>query len=171
MGIDNDTKLTIMNIRERLMEYYKGTCVENMTVSGNVVVLKDYRLMGTQHLYERQLLELENKHVMLIGRTKIFTLTNHPKKLVFYSCLDRSPQLREVKKEVEQFMHDYLGGVEVSYIKRTVAEKDDTELMKQTRLQEDEDMSMYRNVDLYIRRMTSASIQFRHGINIEGNPF
>lgn len=135
-SIDNDTKLTIMNIRERLMDYFKGTCVERMTASGNVMLVKDYRISSEQHQYVRLAIQDENKHIMVIGHTKIFTLTNAPKKIVFYSCLDRSPQLREVKKEIEQFMHDFLGGVEVSYIKRKQAEKDDSELMKQTRLQE-----------------------------------
>jgi hypothetical protein len=165
MGLDNDTMLTIMNIRERLMEYYKGTCVEHMTVSGNIAVIKDYNLLPSQHLYERQLLELENKRVMLIGRTKIFTLTNHPKKIVFYSCLDRSPQLREVKKEIEQFMHDFLGGVEVSYIKRTVAEKDDSELMKQTRLQDPNDGYIIPPsiADYFIR--ARPAVQWTTGLN------
>lgn len=139
-SIDTDTKLTIMNIRERIMEYFKGTCVENMTVSGNVALVKDYRISSSQHQYERLNLASENRHVMLIGQTKVFTLTQAPKKVVFYSCLDRSPQLRQVKEEITAFMHDFLGGVEVSYIKRKQEEKDDTELMKQTRLYEDRPM-------------------------------
>lgn len=135
-SIENSTKLTIMNIRERLMDYFKGTCVERMTQSGNVMLVKDYRISSDQHQYVRLAIQDENKHIMVIGNTKVFTLTNAPKKIVFYSCLDRSPQLREVKKEIERFMHDFLGGVEVSYIKRKQEERDDSELMKQTRLQE-----------------------------------
>lgn len=156
-SIDNDTKLTTMNIRERLMDYFNGTCVERMTQSGNVMLVKDYRISSEQHQYVRLALQDKNKHIMVIGHTKVFTLTNAPKKIVFYSCLDRSPQLREVKREIEQFMHDFLGGVEVSYIKRKQAEKDDSELMKQTRLQEASDnITRPSMIDYFINARPSA---------------
>lgn len=146
MGIDNSTRLTIMAIREILMQYFKGTCVEIMTSSANVQLIRDWSNQGTSHQYERLANEANNKCVLRCGGVKLFTLSSTPKKIVFYSCLDRSPQLREVKKEIAEFMHDFLGAVDVSYIHKDVTEQDDSELMKLTILRDDEEERAYQEM-------------------------
>lgn len=144
--IDTDIKVTVMHIRELLMSYYKGTCVENMTTSGVIAMFRDRDHSGG-HLYERLNADAQDKKIMAIGDAKIFTLTKVPNKLVFYSCLDRSPQFRTIKDEITKFMSDYLGGVELSYIKRKQTERDDSELMKMTRLYEKDDRPKRRFTD------------------------
>lgn len=148
--IDNSTRLTIMAIRESLMRYFKGTCVEDMTQSANVRLRKDWTTQGTSHQYERLALEANNKCVLYCGDLKLFTVSSAPKKIVFYSCLDRSPQLREVKKEIAEFMHDFLGAVDVSYIHKDVTETDDSGLMKLTILRDKEQEQAYQEM-AYIR--------------------
>lgn len=157
---------TVMNIREALMGYYKGTCVDTLTTSGNIRLVKDYRISGRQHLYERRELELADKNILLIGDLKIFTLTHNPNKLVFYSVLDRSPQLLEVKKGIEAFVDEFLMGVEKVYITKPKADVtklvDDTELVSQTRIRTTEEQkqhNQYLSYEQMITRITPLQMR------------
>ena len=167
-----DITATVMNIREALMGYYKGTCVEKLTLSGNIRLVRDYQIRGSQHLYERRELELADKNILLIGNLRVFTLTHNPNKLVFYSALDRSPQLMEVKKGIEAFVDEFLMGVEKVYITKPKADVtklvDDTELVSQTRVrtQEDNQTFNHRMLDFFDRdlAMTMTNIRTRPAV-------
>lgn len=156
--IDNDITTVVMNIRELLMNYYKGSCVNSITSSGNIRIVKDFNINRQQHLYERRELELVNKSILLIGDLRIFTLTHNPNKIVFYSTLERSPQLLGVRKGIETFMNEFLMGVEKVYINRPRADVtkiiDDTKLLGMTRIRTQEDK---QNLDLRMSRYFFSS--------------
>lgn len=146
--------LTVMNIRELLMGYFKGSCVDKLTSSGNINLIKDYRYTSQQHLYERRELELQDKSILVLGDLKLFTLYKNPNKLVFYSILERSKELKEVKTGIETFMDEFLAGVEKVYITKPKADVtkiiDDSELVAQTRPRTAED-SQANSIDVRLR--------------------
>lgn len=104
---------TTMAIREELMRYFKGSCVERVVENNalRLINLADFRERSYQ--YQRRQLETQQPMLMQLGNVPLMTLQHAPEKVTFH-CLtfERSPQLREIKKEVEKFLDKYLMGIE-----------------------------------------------------------
>lgn len=113
----NDNRLvetTIMAIREQLMEYFKGTCIERFTTESNIT-LRGSNYIG-RHNYEREDYERRRPCEVLIADVPIMTLKKSADEIVFYDkILGRSPQFRKVKKELELFLKRYLQAIEVKH--------------------------------------------------------
>jgi hypothetical protein len=105
---------TVMAIREHLMEYFKGTCVERMTTNTNVAM---QGIEGNaQYQYERIIHNNQNPKLLKIGQVPIAKVHKASDTIViFTSVLDRSRQLRQVRRMLEEFMDDYLAGVIKEY--------------------------------------------------------
>jgi hypothetical protein len=109
---------TIMAIREVLMEYFKGTCVQRMTDSQVFLAVP-----STYAEYQYQRIELQNKqprNLMLSGFS-LLEVSKLPDTVTLnVKVFDRSPQLREVYAGVKEFLDKYLVGVEVVFNERGV---------------------------------------------------
>lgn len=126
---DMGLQATVMAIREEMMNYFKGTCVDRVTANRNVRLT---RLPSDRLPYQYQRLELERKRItgLYVADTLLFTLQLEPDRVLFGKELDRSPQLREVKKAVDKFMERYLAGVNRDYYDGTPPQEvDDSELL------------------------------------------
>lgn len=111
-GIEVQT--TVMAIREELMNYFKGTCVERVTTDRNIRTVGLGATRG--YYYLRRQTENESPRLLLIGDVPIATLRLSPDRVTFHrGSLSRSKQLREVYALLEEFMHDYLAGVGKEY--------------------------------------------------------
>ena len=110
---------TIMAIRERLMEYYKGTCVERFTEDSNIYINElPYR---GNHNYQRDEFMRTMPSELFIGNLPILAIKKNPDEITFYdNILGRSPQLRQVKQELERFVEKYLGAIETKHDERGV---------------------------------------------------
>lgn len=114
-------QLTTMAIRERLMEYFKGTCVEQFTENSNIRIRSRIRDGSASYQYLRREQENRQPSVLLLGELPILTLQKAPEQAVFNTrLLTRSPQLREINKELKDFMQKYLSGVEVKHSRKGV---------------------------------------------------
>jgi hypothetical protein len=107
-GITN----TLMAIREELMCYFKGDCVEKMVARTNVEVQEVVISMRGRPNYERVALRNEKRSILFIGGTPIAILRQAPDRLELQTdVLRRSPQFKEVEKQLKDFMAMFLPGV------------------------------------------------------------
>jgi hypothetical protein len=110
---------TTMAIRELLMFYFKGTCVENLTDKGNLYMIAiparaDYN-------YQRREYKNQNPQMLVINEIPLLSVQKAPEKIVFNQrVFNRSPQLSEVYKGLKDFTDKYLAGVEVSHSRKGV---------------------------------------------------
>lgn len=150
---------TVIAIREQLMEYFKGTCIERFTTNGSV------RLRGDgspqRYAYQRREFELALPSILWISDVPILSLNRNPESILFHSTLDRSPQFRAIKGEVNKFMHNYLAGVQVSYEPEKIGKKDDSELLTATiretpRVQPEGTLSTYATYGTTLTSITMA---------------
>jgi hypothetical protein len=112
-----DPKLypVIMTIRESMMEYFKGDCVQRLTRRSGVKLLprnewNNRRLRG----HERFIANQQDRKLMVIHKTPILGLNKEPNTVVLYtSVLNRSEEMRMLKVEIKAFIKTYLKGVKV----------------------------------------------------------
>lgn len=103
---------TVMALREELMSYFKGSCVSRVTAKRNVqrVSLGDFR--PRVYRYQRELLAKQEPCILLLGGAPLCSLQHAPEVITFHArVFNRSPQLRQVRRELEKFLNSYLGGV------------------------------------------------------------
>lgn len=102
----------VMAIRERLMEYYKGTCVRRVVDSPTVKIVNLSQYASTRYSYQRQNLEQEQPAMILVDGCPIVTVRKAPARATFHTAvLFRSPQLTQVHKQLNVFMNKYLQAV------------------------------------------------------------
>lgn len=112
---------TVMAIREELMMYYKGNCVDKF-VYGNVGLESLENTVRGEHRYLRRENEIHQPTMLTLGRNPIMKLHKMPNELVFNELiLQRSPEFTEVYARIEKFMHKYLRGVRIKANKEPVA--------------------------------------------------
>jgi hypothetical protein len=108
---------TVMAVREQLMKYYKGTCVESVTRNNNVGMgsVVDYMSNRGRHLYEREALQHRNPKFIRIGSYPILSVEHIPDSLTYHlRVLEMSEGLKTVHSEVQDFMRKYLPSVRTS---------------------------------------------------------
>lgn len=120
MGKTDDSILaTTMAIREQLMEYFKGTCVERFTDGSNVFL----RELGgsSRYQYQRENTMRTRPCELMLGDLPLLKVQKMPDKVIFYEkILTRSPQLQAVYQELQTFLDKYLGAIEVEKDQRGV---------------------------------------------------
>lgn len=110
LGIETTT----MAIRELLMEYFKGTCVERFTEGTRVEMVS----APGDNRYQYQRVEYQQKRPRLItiGGLPIIRVERAPDAVQFKAkVLKRSPQLRAVYKGIGEFFDNYLSGVKITH--------------------------------------------------------
>lgn len=96
---------TTMAIRESLMRYFKGDCVETLIAQTNI--------RRKQMARYTQPNAAQEKSLILAGDTPLLTVHRLPDTVIFHQAvLGRSPQLREVRRGLEVFLGKYLPDVE-----------------------------------------------------------
>jgi hypothetical protein len=105
---------TIMAIREEIMSYFKGGCVQRLTNSDNI----NLRQLDTSpsnrrsYNYERRRAELQQPVMLELAGIPIITMQKNPDVITFHkTVLERSPQFRRIYKEVDEAIGKYLRAV------------------------------------------------------------
>lgn len=112
---------TVMALREELMAYYKGDCVQKLVHDGNIQRISLYNLHRREYQYQRREEANQDEQIVLVGKLPVFTMHRIPDTLVLHDLvLKRSPQFREIGKALEKFMATYLQGVVVEHNKEVV---------------------------------------------------
>lgn len=113
-SLDVGIQTTVMAIREELMDYFKGTCIQRVTENSGVRLSR-----VEEHLtytYLRRDAENTRTARIYLKDVPILTVKSSPDKVIFHNfLLHRSPQLRKVKGGIEEFMNKFLMGVEKEY--------------------------------------------------------
>jgi hypothetical protein len=112
-SVEEDIKATAMALRETIMEYFKGSCVERLVTSNNIRVtsIENGR---AEFQYQRRHIEEQNRKLVSLSGVPLFSMHKMPDTLTFYEdTFKRSPQLRAVNAELSVFMDKYLIGVEI----------------------------------------------------------
>ena len=110
---------TVMLIRELLMEYFKGTCIERMTTVNNVYV--ESVRQGGQYNYQRR--EARNRDVrqLYISGIPILEMQHNDDTItLFTKVLRRSPEFKAVEQGILKFLNTYLLGVKVKNSRKGV---------------------------------------------------
>lgn len=118
---DVSVEATIMSIREQLMIYFKGSCVQHMTSNTNIhVYLVEISMRGRPNYNRVQILN-NCLSRLFIGTVPLMTLGKMPETVTLHTdILRRSPQFRAIQTEVEKFLGTYLPGVIVEHQKGAV---------------------------------------------------
>lgn len=112
---------TVMALREQLMEYFKGTCIERFTENTNIRFINASTRGRANFSYLRREAENQRPMIVMLGGLPIMTVQRAPEVAVFHATLlTRSPQLRQVYQELKVFMDKYLGGVETKHSRKGV---------------------------------------------------
>lgn len=122
---------TVMAIREDLMSYFKGDCLNRTVVSGTITWRHFPSRDHYNHRYERLRDEKENRCKLSLRGVHLFTVQKLPYSITFHlNRLDRSKELQAVKAGVELFVSKHLRSVTVKYVGAFTGEQvDDTELV------------------------------------------
>lgn len=121
MSDEIGVKATTMAIREQLMNYFKGTCVETLTEGSPVYVTSARANSRENFRYLRLQDEQQNPCYVMLGDLPIMTIQKVPDRVVMSKALlTRSPQLREVYAEITDFLEKYLIGIEVEHDERGI---------------------------------------------------
>ena len=106
-------ELAVMKIRELLMEYFKGTCVESFVNAPNISLAGITRPRGA-YQYQRVQQQNERLSAIYFGGSQFMVLQHYPDKVTFNELItNRSPEFEKVYKEVDKFLGDYLPAVKV----------------------------------------------------------
>lgn len=110
--VDKGIEYSIYSIRECLMEYYKGDCVDRV-IHNNVSMRSEFRILGRNS--ERSAYESEYPCTLDIesGRT-ILKLQHDPNTVTFLDkTLNRSKIMRGVRAGIEDCLEKYLPHVQI----------------------------------------------------------
>lgn len=107
-------ELAIMAIREELMEYFKGDCVERFVERGVVRIRpKNYMDETRPYWYVRREREVASEGFLELNGVRLAELSKSPLQLLFVAeTMNRSQELRRLRKEIEKFLYNYLPAVE-----------------------------------------------------------
>lgn len=107
-GID----ITLLSIRETLMEYFKGSCVQKVTSNSNVRLNIMQISEATPQRWWRS---FESPCLLLLSEVPIATLGKNPDTITFHvDVVRRSPQLRQIRGRLDKFLSEYLPGVAIA---------------------------------------------------------
>ena len=109
-----DIQTTVMAVRECLMSYFKGTCIQEL-VEGHNVEIRSVSNPRQQYQYQRMRLEAEYPCTIYADTVAILDVNHLPDGIVFRKRgLAKSEKLTEVGEEIRRFVNKYLPAVEVS---------------------------------------------------------
>jgi len=113
--VDIGIQTIVMAIREELMSYFKGTCVQRLTTGSNVRMSTVGEHMEN-YQYVRRQAQNEQAQILWVGTAPILTVKQAPDRIIFHlTVLNRSPQMREINKGVQKFIEQFLIGIEKEY--------------------------------------------------------
>ncbi len=107
-----DIETTTVAIREAIMSYYKGTCVERMVDPNNIHIHPIE--VNRRYQYEREISGIRSPSRLWIGNAPIMELWKNSNKVIYYDVvLKRSPELRIIRSKLTKFFREYLKDVKV----------------------------------------------------------
>jgi hypothetical protein len=113
--------VTVMALRELLMQYFKGSCVQEMTTNSNARLYELGQNQRGLSRAERWRLSLKRPSILLLDNVPILSVGQEPDTVTMHvTVLNRSPQLKQVRKSLEKFLATYLPGVNVEESKGSV---------------------------------------------------
>lgn len=113
-SVIKENDIVLMAIRERLMDYFKGWSGDRV-VDRSSVRITTIDPDSMRFRYERREHEIHQPCLITLDGYEIGKVEKAPFKLSLdMDTLSRSPELRELTKNIKQFMSDYLPAVEVA---------------------------------------------------------
>lgn len=104
---------TAFAVRERLMEYFKGSSFANLVDVTNV---RTDRMRPNGHrAYDNWEYGVKEPCTVSIGPECILNISKEPATVTFLKRLNESPEFATVKFHIEEFLQEYLPGVKKEY--------------------------------------------------------
>jgi hypothetical protein len=99
----------IMAVREEVMCYFKGTCVERFADTTGLS-LRELPISDNGNRYHnRRVAQARQGHVLMFNEKPLLSMEHNPDELTFHTSMN--PDRKAIKKAVEAFAHKYLPGV------------------------------------------------------------
>lgn len=112
--LEIEVQTTVMAVREELMSYFKGGCVQKLIKGANVHTMPTRTNVGYD--FQRRGVENARPSVIVANDIVIITMRYRPEKITFHQAgIDKNKLSREVGKRVEEFVKEYLGAIEVKF--------------------------------------------------------
>lgn len=127
-----EEKMTLIKIaiRERLINYFKNLEQRNV-VRVEAGIWFSSNNQSTQYIYQRRLQEVEQPQTLFIADAPLASMHKGDQyNLTFLSESQRSPQFREICKDIEDTLRHYLPTVEIGHEEYPGDELDDTKRLE-----------------------------------------
>lgn len=103
----------VMNLREILMEYFKGSCVDKLISTSIIKRVAVNPSNSGQYQYQREQARRAQEQRVYIRDVPIMNIQHSPDRVTFYTeILSRSKELRDIHRDVDKFLQEYLPAVE-----------------------------------------------------------
>lgn len=111
--VEAGIQLITMGIREEMMTYFKGTCVDRL--AGNSNVFLQPHTQGGRYFFQRREQEIEYPCIIRYGNIRFGMVRRQPDTAAFYpGVMTRSPEFMRIYEGVQDFFHKYLQGVQLT---------------------------------------------------------
>lgn len=113
MGSVDNVDMTVMAIRERMMQYFKGDTVH---IGFDLEHFEYVRPeTNSRYQYERRENELADTRIYTLNGVPIVTVSKHPNytATLHMGAMSKFKQTERIAEELKRFFHDYLGSVDV----------------------------------------------------------
>jgi hypothetical protein len=113
------TQELVLELREKLMTYFKGDCVRTLTTRRQVTV--DSLDSTTRYLYERRENDIHSRRRLTVLAIPFVELSKEPHMVTFYTdAINSNKELSTVRTEVEVFLDKYLPNVKIGEVYGTI---------------------------------------------------
>lgn len=145
-AIEDGIQCIVMAIREEMMTYFKGTCVSRL--SQDCSVYTDDVPMQTDrrrpYYYERREYDRMSPRRLILSGVSLAEMRHNDDMVIFpIWTVNRSPEFKEIHRQIKAFFHKYLQGVQLkedhSLMPIDEARVSDRELILQAVNREEED--------------------------------
>jgi hypothetical protein len=113
MSLNDDIQATIMALRQGLMQYFKGSAVDDV-VRVNSLQWSSHN-PHTQHRYQAEQNRFVNRLTVHLGHHPLLTVEHEPDSICLHlGTLDRSKVMRKIKQGIVSARNSYLTSVILS---------------------------------------------------------
>lgn len=146
--VDDGIKATVMALREHLMMYYKGTCIDRFVGNTNVIMRSESQRAPYQ--YMREINRGRDMHHLDIGVYRLLTLEKQPDTLTLHNTqLHNSPQFRAVREGILDFMGRYLRGIALVEVgTKRIGKRDDSAIVTVTEIRQPNSPQVLKRTEL-----------------------
>lgn len=105
-------EMVVIAIREQLMLFFKGSCVEQLAAVDNLYISNVTNNPDSNLYYQRREIENRRERTIRLGNIHILTMHHNPDTIIFNATtMKRSAEFILLYQQLDKFLAEFLGGV------------------------------------------------------------